>query len=67
MMKKKLTLFEWSILYMKKKTDQERIIKAAQEVLADEVKFCPGRLNPKQIEMLQAMIPKRKPYKGKQK
>jgi hypothetical protein len=50
---------------MKKKlTDQERIIKAAKEVLADEAKLCPGRLNPKQIEMLQAMIPKRKQYKG---
>lgn len=41
---------------MKRKlTDQERIAKAAAEVLADEVKYCPGRLNPKQLEMLRGL------------
>lgn len=38
-----------------KKTDQERIAQAAKEVLADEVKYCPRRLNVQQLAMLKSL------------
>ncbi len=42
---------------MKKLTDGERIAKAAEEVLKDEIKYCKGRFNSSQIEYIKTLIP----------
>lgn len=42
---------------MKKKlSDAERIANAAKEVLMDELRVCPGRMNKMQLETIRGMI-----------
>ena len=50
----------------KKLSDAERISKAAEEVLNDELKYCKGRLNSNQITSVLSMIDikRRKKYDG---